>query len=333
MITRLVRFFVSIVAGASAGELRILVVDESGQPFAGARAMVVFTTPELGREQVFSGVSDSLGAYVARGTAIGRVLVRAEAPGRYPVELEMPPADEPRERRLILREVRLPVALHVRRLRVEWGGGETQPPGTVEVQTYELDLQRGEPLPPRGRGQRADVRVRIEREFLGWKFPPAVMAELRAPQGGVALSEADAQFLHGRWQARFELTVPEPGGGWVEVSADYLAYSALPMPHLAPAHGYAPGRTWKCRSGEQGGEDLRKPARGYFLRVRPVRDDAGAIVAWHHAKLIAGLQLDARGELGVTVHFNPVAGDRNLEFDPARNLAAPGEPDDTTRQP
>jgi hypothetical protein len=33
------------------------------------------------------------------------------------------------------------------------------------------------------------------------------------------------------------------------------------------------------------------------------------------------------------VHFNPVAGDRNLEFDPARNLSAPGEPDDTTRQP
>jgi hypothetical protein len=67
--------------------------------------------------------------------------------------------------------------------------------------------------------------------------------------------------------------------------------------------------------------------------VRPVRDAYGAVVAWHHAKLTAGLQLDARGELGLTVHFNPVAGDRNLEFDPARNLAAPGEPDDTTRQP
>ena len=69
------------------------------------------------------------------------------------------------------------------------------------------------------------MRVRIERQFLGWKFPPAVMAELRAPQGGLALGEADARFLHGRWQARFELTVPEPGGGLVEVSADYLAYS------------------------------------------------------------------------------------------------------------
>jgi hypothetical protein len=247
--------------------------------------------------------------------------------------LELPPADEPRELRLILREVRRPVALHVRRFRVDWGEAEPQPPGTVEIQTYELDLERGEALPPRGRGQRADVRVRIERQFLGWKFPPAVMAALRAPQGGVALGEADARFLHGRWQARFELTVPERGGGLVEVSADYLAYSALPMPHLAPAQGYAPVRTWACRTGEPGGENLRKPERGYFLRVRPVRDGSGAIVAWHHAKLIAGLQLDARGELGLTVHFNPVAGDRNLEFDPARNLSAPGEPDDTTRQP
>jgi hypothetical protein len=67
--------------------------------------------------------------------------------------------------------------------------------------------------------------------------------------------------------------------------------------------------------------------------VRPVRDASGAIVAWHHAKLNAGLQFDARGELGLTVHFNPVAGDRNLEFDPARNLAVPGEPDETVHQP
>jgi hypothetical protein len=333
MITRLLMFLAGAVAGDSAGELRLLLVDESGQPFAGARVTVVFTTPELGAEQVRAGVSDPAGAFVARGTAIGRVLVRAEAPGRYPVGLELPPADEPRERRLVLREVRRPVALHVRRLRVEWGAAEPPPPGTVEVQTYELDLERGEPLPPRGRGQRADVRVRIERQFLGWKFPPAVMAELRAPQGGVALGEADARFLHGRWQARFELTVPEPGGGLAEVSADYLAYSALAMPHLAPPQGYAPVLAWACRTGEPGGEDLRKPQRGYFLRVRPVRDGSGAIVAWHHAKLIAGLQLDARGDLGVTVHFNPVAGDRNLEFDPARNLSVPGEPDDTTRQP
>lgn len=333
MITRLLILLAGAVAGASGGELRLLLVDESGQPCAGARATVVFTTPELGAEQVRAGVSDPGGAFVARGTAIGRVLVRADAPGRYPVDLELPPADEPRELRLILREVRRPVALHVRRFRVEWSVADAPPAGSVEVATYDLDLERGEPLPPRGRGQRADVRVRIERQFVGWKFPPAVMAELRAPQGGVALGEADARLLHGRWQARFELTVPEPGGGLVEVSADYLPYSALPMPHLAPAQGYAPVRSWACRTGERGGEDLRKPQRGYFLRVRPVRDASGAIAAWHHAKLIAGLQLDARGELGLTVHFNPVAGDRNLEFDPTRNLSAPGEPDDTARQP
>lgn len=333
MITRPLMFLAVAVAGASAGQLRLLLVDESGQPFAGAHTTVVFTTPELGGEQVRSGLSDRSGAFIARGTAIGRVLVRAEAPGRYPVQLELPPADEPRDRRLILREVRHPVALHVRRFRVEWGDGEPLPPGALEVQTHELDLERGEALPPRGRGRRADVRVRIERRFLGWKFPPSVMAELRAPLGGVALGEADARFLHGRWQARFELTVPEPGGGIMEVNADYLPYSALPLPHLAPDQGYAPARSWECRTGERGGEDLRKPERGYFLRVRPVRDGSGAIVAWHHAKLIAGLQLDARGELGLTVHFNPVAGDRNLEFDPSRNLADPGEPDETTRQP
>ena len=332
MIIRPLLLFACAAAG-SAGELRILLVDESRQPFAGARTTVVFTTPELGAEQVRSGVTDDSGVFFARGTAIGRVLVRAEAPGRYPVKLELPPADEPRECRLVLRDVRRPIALHVQRFRVEWAEAEPTPPGAVEVQTYELDLELGAPLPPRGRGRRPDVRVRIERRFLGWKFPPTVMAELRAPQGGAALGEADARFLHGRWQARFELTVPEPGGGLVEVSADYLAYSALPLPHLAPEQGYVPVRAWECRPGERGGEDLRQPERGYFLRVRPVRDGSGAIVAWHHAKLIAGLQLDPRGELGLTVHFNPVAGDRNLEFDPARNRAAPGEPDDTTRQP
>ncbi len=333
MILRFILILVGAVAGAFAGELRLLLVDESGQPFAGALATVVFTTPELGAEQVRSGVSDPAGAFVARGTAIGRVLVRAEAPGRYPVELELPPADEPRERRLILREVRRPVALHVRRFRVEWGEAEPRPPGTVEIQTYELDLERGEPLPPRGRGTRADVRVRVERQFLGWKFPPAVMADLRAPYAGAPLGEAEARFLYGRWRARFELSVPEPGGGLVEVREGHLAYSALQLPHLAPEEGYVSLRTWECRTGERCGDDLRRPDRGYFLRVRPIRDPSGAVVSWHYAKLTAGLQFDPRGELGLTVHFSPTPGDRNLEFDPARNLAAPGEPDVTTRQP
>ena len=332
MITRLL-LLTGFAGCLSAGDVRLLLVAESGAPLAGARATVVFTTPEHGGEQVRSGATDAHGAFAARGTAIGRVLIRAEAAGHYPVQADLPPADEPRTRRLVLREVRRPVALHVRRFRVEWGESEPQPLGALETQTYDLDLERGEPLPPRGNGRRADVRVRIERQFLAWKFPPAVMAELRAPLAGAALGEADARFLHGRWRARFDLTVPDPGGGWVEVSAEYLPYSALAMPHLAPAQGYTPVRTWECRTGERGGEDLRQPERGYFLRVRPVRDDSGAVVAWHHAKFTAGLQLDARGELGLTVHFNPVAGDRNLEFDPARNLAAPGEPDDTTRQP
>jgi hypothetical protein len=334
MILRLPLLLAAATGVLPAGEIRLRLIAESGLPLAGARATVVYTTPEHGAEQVRAGPADPAGLFVAHGTAIGRVLVRAEAPGFYPVQLELPPADEPRELRLALRDVRRPVALHVRRLRVEWDAMEPPPPpGTVEVQTYELDLELGEPLPPRGRGRRGDVRVRVEREFLGWKFSPAVMAELRAPQAGVALGEADARFLHGRWRARFELAVPEPGGGWSEVSGDYLPSCALAMPHAAPEQGYTPAWTWSCRTGERCGEDLRQPARGYFLRVRPVRDGSGAVIAWHHAKFSSGVQLDARGDLGLTVHFNPAAGDRNLEFDPGRNLAAPGVPDDTTRQP
>jgi hypothetical protein len=159
------------------------------------------------------------------------------------------------------------------------------------------------------------------------------MADLRAPYAGAVLGEAEARFLYGRWRARFELSVPEPGGGLVEVREGHLAYSALQLPHLAPEAGYVSLRTWECGTGERCGDDLRRPDRGYFLRVRPIRDPSGAVVSWHHAKLTAGLQFDPRGELGLTVHFNPTPGDRNLEFDPARNLAAPGEPDDTTRQP
>ena len=71
MIIRRILFLAGAVAGAFAGELRLLLVDESGQPFAGARTTVVFTTPELGAEQVRSGVSDPAGVCVARGTAIG----------------------------------------------------------------------------------------------------------------------------------------------------------------------------------------------------------------------------------------------------------------------
>jgi hypothetical protein len=58
----------------------------------------------------------------------------------------------------------------------------------------------------------------------------------------------------------------------------------------------------------------------YFLRTRVQLDADGDIISANYAKIYDEIRFDARGLVSFWYYYNPTPNDRNLEFDPARNL-------------
>jgi len=65
---------------------------------------------------------------------------------------------------------------------------------------------------------------------------------------------------------------------------------------------------------------------GFFLRTRVKLDAQGNIISAHYTKIMGDIRLAAQGSLHFTYYFNPTANDRNLEFDPSKNLFPTNHP-------
>ncbi|MEZ5415708.1 MAG: hypothetical protein R3F03_15480, partial [Opitutaceae bacterium] len=53
---------------------------------------------------------------------------------------------------------------------------------------------------------------------------------------------------------------------------------------------------------------------------RVVLDDDGSVVSANYSKVMGDIYVSHTGVLRFTYYFNPTPNDRNLEFDPKRNL-------------
>lgn len=103
----------------------------------------------------------------------------------------------------------------------------------------------------------------------------------------------------------------------IEVTDRYWPHSELKLPHDAPESGYFPTRRYEA---DTRGPRKEKRDVGYFLRTRVKLDADGEIISAHYAKIYGDFRFDPRGAVSFTYYFNPVPNDRNLEFDPQRNL-------------
>jgi hypothetical protein len=71
-----------------------------------------------------------------------------------------------------------------------------------------------------------------------------------------------------------------------------------------------------------------KESEYLVFRVRTVLDDKGNIISAHYGKIYGPIEYGAGKDLDrlrFTYYLNPTANDRNLEFDPSRNLFGPTE--------
>ncbi len=187
-----------------------------------------------------------------------------------------------------------PIPLHARRVGF---GPNVELPALGPVG---FDLVVSDWVAPHGKGKRAD--------FL---FTHKV---------NLAAADMDAPF-----DSVFTITFANPGDG-IQSRPAKAALRLLELPREAPEAGYEPklerqvswaGKGTPMKTGMREGQN-------YFFRVRTVLDPNGKVISALYGKIYGDIAFDAanspKGYVQFVYYLNPTSLDRNLEFDPKRNL-------------
>jgi hypothetical protein len=126
------------------------------------------------------------------------------------------------------------------------------------------------------------------------------------------------------WEASIELSFSNEGDGILEVPIPIFAPprgSVFRMPREAPLHGYRPVMSWEGSRMEEYSPRIPEDMN-YFFRVRTKVTDGKPATALY-GKIHGPLQISIRPTkttVKLAYYLNPIPNDRNMEFDPKRNL-------------
>jgi hypothetical protein len=115
------------------------------------------------------------------------------------------------------------------------------------------------------------------------------------------------------------VTFNNEGDGMQSVLAEN---SALRTPRYAPEGGYAP-KIEKQMAILTEGQPMKYDTRedqNYFFRVRTVLDEQGRIKSALYGKISGDIKFGVNRLLRFNYYLNSTSLDRNMEFDPQRNL-------------
>lgn len=303
------------LAGQDTKYITLRVVEENGVPVENARAVVSYVWGRDADEHI--GLTDHEGLFSAQGKALVGVFLAASKDGYYPVSFDnsrsdvLPPGNNI-EKLFVLRRVIKPVPLLARRAG-GWGAQLTIP---AQNEWIGYDFETGDWVQPHGKGKAADLQFRFKTSFNGWKNSDKEMANSRRINS--SLSEDEIRLNYGKWDGQLELSFPGEKDGLCEEKERFLSYSKMKLPQAAPADGYQP--TWRYTANTYSPTTARENV-GFFLRTRVKLDEKGNIVSANYTKVIGDFQFHpANGAMQFLYYFNPVPNDRNLEFDPKKNL-------------
>ncbi|MFM7210341.1 MAG: hypothetical protein ACKOY8_11075 [Verrucomicrobiota bacterium] len=291
---------------------RIVVRDFEGRsvPDAAVRVLIVRRNhPFSDGSQLLMGATDENGCWDFKPGDHHVSRVHVDKAGHHEVRMEGLKVPQTPIREVILPRKGEAVPLHARK-------ADADLPGHVFSGVVPYDFEKGDLVAPGCKGSSPDILVRLSAKQLGWhltKSPEEIDAFLEKEKD----PKARAGFLavHGKWELTLELLFPHEGDGILE--SPYAAYASMKLPSKAPVSGY--GRTLVLDNKAYAQKD-----RGFFLRVRTVKDEAGNIVSANYAK-IYGTPLLSPGGFAFQYYFNPVPNDRRLEFDTSRNLQRPSK--------
>ena len=313
-----------------AQDLTLKVGDDTGRVLVGAHAEIMFRTI-TNEEITHKGPTDDRGEFHASTEQTIETRLRASMPGHYRAlvrdsayyNVPIGKAAVP----VVLPRILQPTALHALRASLKL---------PAQNQWLGYDLQGADFVPPHGEGKTADVRFRFESEFVG--FDEAfkeidkereIVCGIKAKRGEV-FSEEEFKISAGKWRGVLEVSFPGENEGVITETERYWFYGQLRLPHLAPEDGYAPGLRYETNTYEPRPEPKRV---GYYLRTRVELDADGDIISANYAKIYDEIRFDARGTVSFWFYFNPTPNDRNLEFDPDRNLFPPSKRGENVANP
>ena len=270
-------------ATVSISHLKVHVVNEEGKPVEDAVVQGYFTN--LRYDYVASpqrkGITDAKGMVQISGPALSSVNIDAYKKGYYQSDKKIPVnLKKDQDLTVILREKKNPIAMYAK----STSFALDEPIHNVWLG---YDLEKDDFLPPHGKGVTRDLEVLGE----GW--------------------------LKDLWTYRStkKIRFPNYGDGLV---AFYIEHdvSDFKSDYLSPLSSYQ--GQWEFNRSQKGKgfseETNRDRRRNYYFRVRTETNDKGEIISAHYGKIY--------GEFGgrVTYYFNPTPNDRNVEFDPQKNL-------------
>ncbi len=292
--------FDRVLRDGAPARVTLRIANDEGKPVEGAQVGAHFQMDE--REGIV-GPSDKDGRFVLQDLTRGEVRYSVNKSGYYksrgtfkftgvdgvlvkngrwlPWNVEIP---------VTLREVIKPIPLYAR---------EVEATVPIEDEFVGFDLEEGDWVAPHGSGDREDLRMSVSRTV---RAPDDIEAWLR-------------------------VSFPERLDGIVREDSPFLESAFISQRH-APEGGYERSLTnhfgYNPKSGGFGMEGWQKPAV-YYLRIRSKEDREGNLLEACYGKIYGEFEVIGAGRPGnptirFTYYLNPTPNDRNLEFDPKRNL-------------
>jgi hypothetical protein len=273
----------------------VTVLDETGQPVARANVKMSFNVKTIPGESEsggnVQGLTDTNGIVLLSHPNTGSIGVSFQATkgGYYATTkghefVEFKDGDPEKWNptiTLILKKIGSPIPMYAKYV-------ENGPPVFNEPVGY--DLMIGDWVAPHGKGQIADI---------------------------IFTGQLDKKSKND-FDYKLTVSFPKSGDGIQEFTVPPTRFagqgSGLRSPHEAPADGYQSQviRTMSRHPGQQS-EDDHDGNRNYFFRVRTVLNENGNVKSALYGKIYGDF-------MQFTYYLNPTPNDRNVEFDPKKNL-------------
>lgn len=289
----------------------VKVADEVGLPVSNATVSAGFyRNPKPGygagmiQHQVFEGYTDTNGLCAVSGQCHGSASFKAAKEGYYrsifPKVLfressltRWEPWNQQFE--ITLRKIENPIPMYAKTPH-----GMFMPALNIPVG---YDLEKGDWLPPYGKGETSDFVIHASCEF-GEALPSKTQA----------------------YDATVTITFSNDGDGVVDYVETHQEESVFHLPRHAPESGYTNMwtlRQFRNKEKSSFATTRRNEGLNQFFRVRTKKDKDGNIISAHYGKIPGGLWFAvASGKVWpmIKYYFNPNPNDRNMEFDPNQNL-------------
>jgi hypothetical protein len=307
-------FFIALAMACSAGKygtavthggkakITLRVLETEDHPVEKAQiTSAFFYDPE--KQGVIKGETDTNGLCVVEGITSMDMSYFVEkdgyyrTDGRYLFGQAEPPVIDNRwqpwnpTNTVILKKIKNPIPMYVKEVKIIIPA-LNQPLG--------FDLEKGDWVSPYGVG--------VEKDFI-FTFS----REIRTSDD---------------YEAMLRLDFANQGDGVQEITADPISWKwSLRLPHQAPSTGYQ--TNWVSRYGKRKetgyfGNIGPTETMNYFYRIRTVIAENGeikeALYGKIHCAISVGGTLRDDPKILFTYYLNPTPNDRNVEFDPAKNL-------------